>query len=114
MVNREHRAFRSGKRRDPLRQTAQLALCLYLSFVSSACSAADRPVNVSLSGTQWQEDLDHLARELPRRHVGPFERVSHEEWNRAVKEFRGSRLHRKRRQFMKLVQLLKLRTQRES
>ncbi len=73
-----------------MRQTAQLALCLYLSFVSSACSAADRPVNVSLSGTQWQEDLDHLARELPRRHVGPFERVSHEEWNRAVKEFRGS------------------------
>ena len=41
---------------------------------------------VSLSKQQWREDLQHLARELPRRHKNAFHTVSKEQFERAVAE----------------------------
>lgn len=71
-----------------MRRAIPLTLLLCLLGVSPACSETVRAVDVSLSADQWQEDLDYLARELPRRHVRSFGRTSQADWNRAVEGLR--------------------------
>lgn len=41
---------------------------------------------LTLSKAQWREDLQYLARELPKRHKNLFHTVSREQFERAVAE----------------------------
>jgi hypothetical protein len=51
--------------------------------ISEAQKTGQVPV---LSKTQWREDLQYLARELPKRHKNLFHTVSREQFERAVAE----------------------------
>lgn len=46
-------------------------------------AAADTPA-ATLTKEQWRQDLQHLARELPRRHKNAFHAVTREQFLRAV------------------------------
>jgi hypothetical protein len=43
--------------------------------------------DAALTKEQWRQDLQHLAKELPRRHKNVFHTVSREAFERAVAEF---------------------------
>src|SRR4030095_462402 len=48
-------------------------------------------VQLQLTAQQWQEDLQYLAKELPRRHKNAFHTVSREQFEQAVADL-NSRL----------------------
>src|SRR4030095_8590266 len=43
-------------------------------------------VQLQLTAQQWQEDLQYLAKELPRRHKNAFHTVSREQFDKSVAE----------------------------
>ena len=51
----------------------------------AAPAAADNPA-AALTKEQWRQDLQHLAKELPRRHKNAFHTVTREQFQRAVAE----------------------------
>jgi hypothetical protein len=58
-----------------------------LKRTGDAPPAIDTSVRLSLSKAEWREDLQYLAREIPRRHKNAFHRVTREQFERAVAEF---------------------------
>jgi hypothetical protein len=46
----------------------------------------EQPENLNISPQQWKEDLQYLARELPRKHANAFHFTSREEFEKAVSE----------------------------
>jgi len=50
------------------------------------CQAQTANATLPLSKAQWREDLQYLARELPKRHKNLFHTVSREQFERAVAE----------------------------
>ena len=68
-------------------------LLLILSVVGSLYAAEIR--GETLTKEQWRQDLQYLAKELPRRHKNAFHTVSRETFERAVAELElGHRRHR--------------------
>ncbi|HXJ42321.1 MAG TPA: hypothetical protein VNH18_23780, partial [Bryobacteraceae bacterium] len=43
-----------------------------------------KPENLQLSAQQWREDLQFLARELPKRHANAFHFTRREDFEKAV------------------------------
>ena len=60
---------------------------VFVSFVSALCfaQAPKKPeANFQLTPQQWQQDLQHLAKELPARHKNAFHTVSREQFEKSV------------------------------
>lgn len=57
-----------------------------LKRTGDAPPPVDTSVRLSLSKEAWREDLQYLARELPRRHKNAFHLVTREQFERAVAE----------------------------
>jgi hypothetical protein len=55
-------------------------------FLPILCRAQEANQSLPLSKTQWHEDLQYLARELPKRHKNLFYTVSREQFERMVAE----------------------------
>ncbi len=62
-----------------------LVLCGWLSVTPLVAQRTGGP-NQSLTKEQWRQDLQYLAKELPRRHKNAFHTVSKEEFARALTE----------------------------
>lgn len=60
-------------------------LALALIFLFAAISAHGQP-RAGLTKERWRQDLQYLAKELPRRHKNAFHTVSKEKFERAVAE----------------------------
>src|SRR5580704_18616267 len=58
------------------------AACLMILIASTARAAA--PENLQLSTEQWREDLQFLARELPKRHMSAFHYTARERFEASV------------------------------
>jgi len=63
-----------------------LLLCGWLSVTTLAVQKTDEVRTASLTKEQWRQDLQYLAKELPRRHKNAFHTVSKEQFERAVAE----------------------------
>jgi Peptidase family S41 len=57
-----------------------------LKRMGDAPPAIDTRVRLTLSKAEWREDLQFLAREIPRRHKNAFHTVTREQFERAVAE----------------------------
>ncbi|HEX8492370.1 MAG TPA: hypothetical protein VF658_05975 [Pyrinomonadaceae bacterium] len=57
-----------------------------LKRTGDAPPLVDTSVRLSLSKEAWREDLQYLAREIPRRHKNAFHSVTREQFERAVAE----------------------------
>ena len=71
------------------RLAVSIPLCLLLingTIFLWAVPKANIGPSPALSKEQWQEDLQYLAKELPRRHKNAFHTVSREQFERAVAE----------------------------
>ncbi len=66
---------------------AALGLLITASSVSLACVCNLQSPAASLTKEQWRQDLQNLAKELPRRHKNAFHSVTKEQFERAVAEF---------------------------
>jgi hypothetical protein len=63
-----------------------MLLCGWLSVTALAVKKTDEARTSSLTKEQWRQDLNYLAKELPRRHKNAFHTVSKEQFERAVAE----------------------------
>jgi hypothetical protein len=64
-------------------------MSLYLAAIlvlASTIARAARPENLQLSTAQWREDLQYLARELPKRHANAFHFTTRERFDATVAE----------------------------
>jgi hypothetical protein len=59
---------------------------LGMAHPSTVLQQGEAPRQASLTREQWRQDLQYLARELPRRHRNAFHTVSREQFERAVAE----------------------------
>ena len=59
---------------------------LFSNLLSTTAQAQKGSSSPSLSKAQWREDLQYLARELPKRHKNLFHNVSREQFEKSVKE----------------------------
>ena len=69
--------------------TAAAALLLAMlcgSVLPTTCRAQNASRVPTLSKAQWREDLQHLARELPKRHKNLFHNTSRERFEKSVKD----------------------------
>ena len=60
--------------------------CLFYSCLFVAGVSAQSP-NAALTKEQWRQDLQYLAKELPRRHKNAYHTVSRDQFERAVAGF---------------------------
>jgi hypothetical protein len=61
----------------------KLLVCLCCGLILVASASAQK----SLTREQWRQDLQYLAKELPRRHKNAFHTVTKDQFERAVAEF---------------------------
>lgn len=59
---------------------------LFSNLQPATAQAQKASDNSTLSKTQWREDLQYLARELPKRHKNLYHNVSREQFEKSVKE----------------------------
>ena len=79
--------------RSTIHRLDALAFAFLLVLLSGTAASAQTP-NAAWRGLktqQWQQDLQYLAKELPRRHKNAFHTVSRDQFERAVAEL-NSRL----------------------
>lgn len=62
--------------------TRAILACLLCGCLS--LTAAQTPTTTSLSKEQWRQDLQYLAKELPRRHKNAFHTVTRDQFEKAV------------------------------
>jgi hypothetical protein len=73
-------------RNSKIKRVIALLLCGWLSVTVIAAQKTDGTTTPSLTKEQWRQDLQHLAKELPRRHKNAFHTISKEQFERAVAE----------------------------
>lgn len=61
-----------------------LILVAQLQFVSTRAQSPKSETNLQLTAQQWQQDLQYLAKELPRKHKNAFHTVSREQFEKSV------------------------------
>jgi hypothetical protein len=69
-----------------IKRAFTLLLCGWLSITILAAQKSGEARTHPLTKEQWQQDLQYLAKELPRRHKNAFHTVSKEQFERAVAE----------------------------
>ncbi len=57
-----------------------------LALIGILQAHAQTPQPGAMDSAAWREDLAFLAAELPAKHLKPFHTISHEEWDRRVRE----------------------------
>jgi hypothetical protein len=64
--------------------------CLFCYWLTVATISAQSQNGTALTKDQWRQDLQYLAKELPRRHKNAFHTVSKDQFERAVAAFNAA------------------------
>ena len=70
--------------------TKRALACLFYGWLSVSAISAQSPNGThatTLTKEQWRQDLQYLAKELPRRHKNAFHTVSKDQFERAIAAF---------------------------
>jgi hypothetical protein len=72
--------------RTPLYVLVGRCVVTVCALVLSSLAAAETPENLTITPSQWREDLEFLKRELPKRHKNAFHYTSREQFEAAIAE----------------------------